>query len=77
MYIHRLRLTLSHFRTVVQIAKAEGLKVIGSSGSDEKVAFVSSLGADVSYNYKTVKQEKVLGNEGPINMFVLSFHPFI
>ena len=64
---------LYYHRIVVQLAKAEGLKVIGSSGSDEKAALVSSLGADVSYNYKTVKQEKVLENEGPINMFVLLF----
>ena len=57
--------------TVVQIAKAEGLKVIASSGSDEKAAFASSLGADVSFNYKTVNTRKVLENEGPINVYVV------
>ena len=56
----------------MQIAKAEGLKVIASSGSDEKAAFASSLGADVSFNYKTVNTRKVLENEGPINVYVVS-----
>ena len=55
---------------VVQIAKAEGLKVIASAGSDEKVAYVSSLGADVAFNYKTVNTRKVLQAEGPVNMYV-------
>ncbi|KAI0260779.1 alcohol dehydrogenase [Gloeopeniophorella convolvens] len=42
---------------VVQLAKREGLKVIGSAGSDDKVEFVRSLGADVAFNYKTVSTE--------------------
>ena len=42
--------------------------MIASSGSDEKAAYVSSLGADVSFNYKTVDTRKVLEKEGPINM---------
>ncbi|KAH9922761.1 NAD(P)-binding protein [Fomitopsis serialis] len=33
-------------------AKICGLKVIASAGSDEKVAFVKSLGADIVFNYK-------------------------
>ena len=56
--------------TVVQLAKGEGLKVIASSGSDEKAAYASSLGADVSFNYKTVSTQEVLEKEGPINMCV-------
>ena len=56
---------------VVQIAKAEGLKVIASVGSDEKAAYTSSLGADVVFNYKTVDTRKVLKAEGPINMYVV------
>jgi NADPH-dependent curcumin reductase CurA len=40
-------------RTVIQIAKQQGLKVIGSAGSDEKVQFMKDLGADVVFNYKT------------------------
>ena len=39
--------------------------MIASSGSDEKAAYVSSLGADVSFNYKTVDTRKVLEKEGP------------
>ena len=52
----------------MQIAKAEGLKVIGSAGSDEKVAYVSSIGADVAFNYKTTSTREVLKKEGPINV---------
>jgi D-arabinose 1-dehydrogenase-like Zn-dependent alcohol dehydrogenase len=38
---------------VIQIAKQQGLKVIGSAGSDEKVQFMKEIGADVAFNYKT------------------------
>ncbi|KAH9937947.1 hypothetical protein B0H21DRAFT_825392 [Amylocystis lapponica] len=55
--------------TVVQLAKAEGLKVIASAGSEEKVAFVKSLGADVVFNYKTTDTLEVLQREGPINVY--------
>lgn len=55
-------------RFVVQLAKADGLKVIASAGSDEKVNFLKSLGADVAFNYKTEKTADVLAREGPINM---------
>ena len=55
---------------VVQLAKAAGLKVIGSAGSDEKVAYMKSIGADVAFNYKTTKTADVLKKEGPINMCV-------
>ena len=56
--------------TVVQIAKADGLKVIASAGSDEKVEFIKSIGADVAFNYKTTDMRKILKEEGPINMYV-------
>ncbi|KAF8530096.1 NAD-P-binding protein [Hysterangium stoloniferum] len=49
---------------VVQIAKSEGLKVIASAGSDEKVAFAKELGADVAFNYKTQDTRKVLEGLG-------------
>ncbi|KAH9914710.1 alcohol dehydrogenase [Fomitopsis serialis] len=55
--------------TVVQLAKAGGLKVIASAGSDEKVAFVKSLGADVAFNYKTGDTRAVLAREGGIDIF--------
>jgi hypothetical protein len=37
---------------VVQIAKAMGMKVIGSAGGAEKVAWVRELGADEAIDYK-------------------------
>jgi NADPH-dependent curcumin reductase CurA len=37
---------------VGQIAKKEGLKVIGSVGSDEKLDFIRQLGFDSGFNYK-------------------------
>ena len=45
------------------------MKVIASAGSDEKVEFVKSLGADVVFNYKTTKTADVLEKEGPINVY--------
>ncbi|KAI0649633.1 NAD-P-binding protein [Trametes meyenii] len=55
--------------TVVQLAKADGLKVIASAGSDEKVAFAKSIGADVAFNYKTTRVRDVLAKEGPVNIY--------
>ncbi|KAI0827338.1 NAD-P-binding protein [Trametes gibbosa] len=55
--------------TVVQLAKADGLKVIASAGSDDKVAFVRSIGADVVFNYKKESTRDVLEREGPIDIF--------
>ncbi|XP_008281604.1 prostaglandin reductase 1 [Stegastes partitus] len=41
--------------TVVgQIAKIKGCKVVGSAGSDTKVAYLKELGFDAAFNYKTV-----------------------
>lgn len=39
---------------VGQIAKIKGCKVVGSAGSDAKVAFLKELGFDEAFNYKTV-----------------------
>ena len=47
--------------------------MIASAGSDEKVAFVKSIGADVAFNYKTTNTRDVLAKEGPINMYVRCF----
>ncbi|EMD32975.1 hypothetical protein CERSUDRAFT_118403 [Gelatoporia subvermispora B] len=55
--------------TVVQLAKGDGCKVIASAGSDDKVAFVKTVGADVAFNYKTEDTRKVLEKEGPIDIF--------
>ncbi|PPQ74017.1 hypothetical protein CVT26_006956 [Gymnopilus dilepis] len=45
---------------VVQLAKLDGLKVIASAGSDQKVNFLKEIGADVAFNYKTTSTTEVL-----------------
>ncbi|TRY87679.1 hypothetical protein DNTS_013623 [Danionella cerebrum] len=51
---------------VGQIAKLKGCKVVGSAGSDEKVAYLKELGFDQAFNYKTVSSlEEVLKNASP------------
>ena len=55
---------------VIQIAKKQGLKVIASAGSEDKLEYMKSLGADVVFNYKTTKAAEILGREGPIDMYV-------
>ncbi|CAE6373690.1 unnamed protein product [Rhizoctonia solani] len=54
---------------VAQLSKSKGLKVIASAGSDDKVAFMKSIGVDVAFNYKTEKAEDVLAREGPIDIY--------
>uniref|UniRef100_A0A3P9DAE4 15-oxoprostaglandin 13-reductase n=1 Tax=Maylandia zebra TaxID=106582 RepID=A0A3P9DAE4_9CICH len=39
---------------VGQIAKIKGCKVVGSAGSDAKVAYLKELGFNEAFNYKTV-----------------------
>ncbi|XP_029616191.1 prostaglandin reductase 1 isoform X1 [Salmo trutta] len=51
---------------VGQIAKIKGCRVVGSSGSDGKVAFLKELGFDEAFNYKTVGSlEEVLKTASP------------
>ena len=57
-------------RCVIQIAKADGLKVIASAGSEEKVKFLKELGADVAFNYKTTSTHEILEKEGPLDVSV-------
>jgi NADPH-dependent curcumin reductase CurA len=57
---------------VIQIAKLDGLKVIASAGSEEKVQFMKELGADVVFNYKTTDTKEVLKKEGPIDMCAIA-----
>ncbi|KAF7375770.1 NAD P-binding protein [Mycena sanguinolenta] len=57
---------------VIQLAKRDGLKVIASAGSDEKVELMKQIGADVAFNYKTTNTREVLEREGPIDMQI---HP--
>ncbi|KAJ7028398.1 alcohol dehydrogenase [Mycena alexandri] len=54
---------------VIQIAKQDGLKVIASAGSDEKVRFMKEIGADVAFNYKTTDVREMLAKEGPIDIY--------
>lgn len=54
---------------VVQLAKLEGLYVIATAGSDEKLEFVKSLGADQTFNYKTADVDAELKKYGkPIDI---------
>ena len=48
-----------------QVFKLMGCRVIGSAGSDEKVAHVKSLGFDDAFNYKTEDVEAVLARFAP------------
>jgi NADPH-dependent curcumin reductase CurA len=45
----------------VQLAKHRGLRVIGSAGSDEKVAWLESLGVE-AFNYRETRPKDALGD---------------
>ena len=49
----------------VQLAKLKGNHVIGTCSSDDKVAFLKSLGCDRVINYKKEDLDSVLSNEYP------------
>ncbi|KIJ28164.1 hypothetical protein M422DRAFT_270569 [Sphaerobolus stellatus SS14] len=49
---------------VVQITKDQGLKVVVSAGSDEKVEFIKSIGVGIAFNYKSQDTRAVLENLG-------------
>ena len=51
--------------TVVQIAKAQGMTVIGSAGGPEKCDYVASLGADRVVDYKAAPIAKSLRQAAP------------
>lgn len=55
--------------TVIQLAKRDGLKVIACAGSDQKLAWMKEIGADVVFNYKTQDTKEILEKEGPINIY--------
>ncbi|KAG8744313.1 hypothetical protein FRC10_010385 [Ceratobasidium sp. 414] len=55
--------------TVIQLTKADGLKVIASAESDDKVEYLESIGVDVASNYKKTKISDVLAKEGPIDIY--------
>ena len=54
---------------VIQLAKLDGLRVIASAGSEEKVQFMKEIGADVAFNYKTARTADVLAKEGPVDVY--------
>ncbi|GAA5994709.1 MDR family NADP-dependent oxidoreductase [Rhodotorula paludigena] len=53
---------------VGQLAKRDGLKVIGSAGSDDKVEFLKELGFDIAFNYKKQSTLDVL-KENEVDIF--------
>lgn len=71
-YIKRsiLNFNLKRAHSVVcQLAKLQGLKVVASAGSDEKVRYLTDeLHVDVAFNYKTTNVEKVLA-ENPLDIY--------
>ena len=50
---------------VVQLGKIRGCRVIGIAGSDEKCAFLKSIGADVALNYKHPNLEAAIREAAP------------
>ncbi|KAF7305268.1 ADH-zinc-N domain-containing protein [Mycena chlorophos] len=52
---------------VIQLCKLKGLRVIASAGSDSKVEYIRSLGADVAFNYKTTPALTALAEHGPLD----------
>ncbi|EIW86133.1 alcohol dehydrogenase [Coniophora puteana RWD-64-598 SS2] len=53
----------------IQLAKRDGMKVIASAGSEEKVTLMKQYGANVAFNYKTTATKDVLAKEGPIDVY--------
>ncbi|KIJ38269.1 hypothetical protein M422DRAFT_33392 [Sphaerobolus stellatus SS14] len=55
---------------VCQFAKFAGLKVIASTGSDEKVKYLlEEIGVDHAFNYKTTNVDAALSKWGPIDVY--------
>ncbi|CAF1212788.1 unnamed protein product [Rotaria magnacalcarata] len=55
---------------VGQLAKREGLKVIGSAGSDDKVKWLQTeLNFDHAFNYKTADVKAELAKFDPLNIY--------
>ena len=50
---------------VGQLAKIKGARVIGTAGSDEKVAYLKQLGFDEAINYKTADVAQALAAAAP------------
>ncbi|KAF7730723.1 hypothetical protein EC973_001672 [Apophysomyces ossiformis] len=52
-------------QVVGQIGKILGLRVVGSAGSDEKIAYLKEIGFDSAFNYKTESTDKALAQHCP------------
>jgi len=64
------RAQLTRARSIVcQVAKAKGLRVLASTGSSKKLAFLSSLGIDRAFNYKTSSLAQELDSFGGIDIY--------
>ena len=50
---------------VGQLGKIQGLRVVGSAGSDEKVEYLKELGFDSAFNYKNVDYNEALKEHCP------------
>lgn len=45
------------------------MKVIASAGTDEKVEYLKSLGADLAFNYKKESYSSFLGKNKPFQVY--------
>ncbi|KAJ7141359.1 hypothetical protein C8R44DRAFT_659065 [Mycena epipterygia] len=54
---------------LIQLAKKKGLRVIASAGSDAKVEYMQSLGADITFNYKKTPVAAALKEHGPLDIY--------
>ncbi|KAI3611592.1 hypothetical protein WG66_007659 [Moniliophthora roreri] len=70
-YIARLASHVTDFAHsfVIQLAKLDGMKVITSAGTDDKVKECKEVGADVAFNYKTIDTSEILRQGGPLNVY--------
>jgi NADPH-dependent curcumin reductase CurA len=61
---------LNLFFVFLHLAKREGLKVIGSAGSDDKVQWLQKeLNFDHAFNYKTADVKAELAKFDPLNIY--------
>lgn len=67
--IHDVIFSSHSRRFVIQLAKLDGLKVIGSAGSAEKVQWMKEIGADEVLNYKEQSTLEVMKKAGGIDIF--------
>jgi len=55
---------------VCQLAKLAGLKVIGSTGSEDKVKYLlEEIGIDHAFNYNSISPSDALAKWGPIDIY--------